>query len=142
MALDVKLESPNGVTTIVLKASKVTERIQRKATNNPIPGNKTIEVDLGRIIKQFTITANLTTGGALDKAQLEALEDAAMKWFEQSSTNNGRTRFEWSTKADASAKDYRVIWISLDIVEDAERSPGSYTATILLEEAGDLSTSG
>ncbi len=142
MALDVKLESPNGVTTITLKASKVTERIQRKATNTSIPGNETIEVDLGLMKKQFTLTANLTTGSALDKAQLEALEDAAMKWFEQSATNDGRTRFEWSTKADATAKDYRVIWLSLDIVEDVERSPSAYVATIILEEAGDLSTSG
>ncbi len=142
MAIDVTVTSPDDATTITLKCSKVAERIQRKVTNSSIPGNKTIEIDLGMVKKQFTITANLTTGGALDKAQLEALETAARDWYSQISTNNGRTLFKWSTKADASDKEYRVIWISLDVVEDVERSPSSFIATIVLEEAGDLSTSG
>ncbi len=141
MAIDVTVTSPDSATTIVLKASKVAERIQRKVTNNPIPGKKTIEIDLGMVKKQFTITANITTGGALDKAQLEALETAAMDWYSQTA-NDGRTLFTWSTKNDASPKDYRVIWISLDVVEDVERSPNTYSTNIVLEEAGDLSTSG
>ncbi len=143
MAIDVTVTSPDGATTITLKCSKITELIKRTAANTSIPGNKTIEVDLGMVKKQFTLTCDLTTdAGELDKVTLEALENAAQTWYSQSESNDGRTLFTWSTKNDASDKDYRVIWITLDIVENVERSPNAYLATITLEEAGDLSTSG
>lgn len=141
MALDVKLISPDGVTTITLKAAKVAQRIQRKVNNSPIPGNRSIDIDLRQAKKQFTITAEVTASGTIDKAQYEALEDAALNWASQSS-NRGRTKFEYSTKNDVSAKTYRVRWLSLDMVEDVERSPGSFIVTIVLEEADIYSTSG
>ncbi len=150
MAIDVTLdkpdETPPGGSQIVLKAVKVTEKIAREVRNTVIVGNKTIAIDLGRPRKTFTVKCNLHSSGALDKTQLEALEDAAMNWYNVGSgSTRGKTIFTWGTKASGD-KRYSVIIKSLDVIEDVNNAPTMYQVTIVLEETSEgaktLSTSG
>ena len=143
MPIDVVLISPDGNTTITLRAAKVVQRIQREVRLNANPGKtgtsstdggRAVTVDLNKYIKQFTITASITTGSALDQAQYEAIEDASQRWIAQTD-NEGLTLFRYSTKDDSTNKDYRVIWNSVDLVEDVETAPQVYLATIVLQES-------
>ncbi len=149
MPIDVLLISPDDVTTITLNAVKVAQRIQRDVKVNPMPApssvGRTIVVDLNKYAKQFTITASVTTGSALDKTQYEEIEDAAQTWSTQSD-NEGLTLFRYSTQQSGANKDYRVVWLSVDLLEDVENAPQVYTANIIVQEAhvrgGNYSISG
>jgi hypothetical protein len=143
MPIDVILQAPDFAgsgTSITLKAAKVAQRIQRVVDINAIPSpdegdsGEAVKVDLNIYIKQFTITASVTAGGVLDKTQYEALESASQTWSTIPS-NEGLTLFRYSTRDDGGNKDYRVVWLSLDFLEDVEQAPQVYTATIVLQEA-------
>jgi hypothetical protein len=138
MPADVFLISPDGNTTLTFKAAKVAQRIQRDVKVNPIPApsgvGRAIKVDLNKYIKQFTITASITSSGVLDKTQYEAIENAAQTWSTQSD-NEGLTLFRYSTRDGGGNKDFRVVWLSVDMLEDVETAPQVYTATIIVQEA-------
>lgn len=138
MPIDVLLISPDGITTITLKAMKVAQRIQRDVKINPIPSpsgvGRAINVDLNKYIKQFTISASVTTGSELDKTQYEQIENAAQTWSIQSE-NEGLSLLRYSTRDGGGNKDYRVVWLSVDLLEDVETAPQVYTAQIIVQEA-------
>ncbi len=138
MPVDVSLISPDGNTTITLNAVKVAQRIQRDVKINPIPApsgvGRAITVDLNKYMKQFTITCSVTTGSALDKTQYEEIEDAAQTWSTQSD-NEGLSLLRYSTRQSGGNKDYRVVWLSVDLLEDVENAPQVYTANIILQES-------
>ena len=141
MPVDVTLFAPDFATSgvsIVLNAVKVAQRIQRTVDINALPEpdseGSAVTVDLNIYIKQFTITCSVTTGSALDKTQYEALENAAQTWSNQSE-NEGLLLFRYSTRQSGGNKDYRCVFMSLDMVEDVELAPQVYTANIILQES-------
>jgi hypothetical protein len=145
MALQTKLESPDGLTTISLKDNKVTMDIVRKVTAIKVAGNKVVGIDLREANRVFTITGEITEqGGVSALKQVEDLEDAAMNWASQSA-NSGQSRFIWGLKDDATEKDYRVYITKLNVVNPPDMSGGTanyFLFTLQLTEVGSLSTSG
>ena len=143
MPIDVTLLSPDTNVTITFRAAKVAQRIQKEVKITAVPaktgvsgdiGGRMVLVDLNKYVKQFTITASITTGSALDKTQYEQIENAAQEWITQT-TNEGLALFTYSTKQDTTNKTYRVVILSVDLLEDVETAPQVYKATIVLQEA-------
>ena len=149
MALEVKLRAPNYPTTaeILLKDARVNMDIIREPTVIAVGNNSITAVDIRKANRIFTIRGVITQEGATSaKTQLENLENAALNWANLTgggSPANAST-FIWSTKNDATDKDYKVYFTRFNVEHISEEVGGQsiFGFTILLTEVGTLSTSG
>lgn len=149
MALETKLTSPDGVTTIPFKDERVTMQVSRDLTARPIAGNNTVALDLRKASRTFTVAGKVTVEGASSAlAQVESLESAALTWAGQTGANSppNSSKFVWGKKSGGADKTYYVYIKSLTVSNTPADTGGAGTVfeySLLLQEVSSpLSTSG
>lgn len=140
---DILLVSPDGNTTITLKAATWGFTLKSGAKVEAVPEKDTIAIDEGFRTMVLTVVGKLTIAS---RVRLEELLNAALNWWSNGSgATLGQARLELGKKSDGSPFDFRVYIDSLAVDWVSEEPGGADSAgqrimryTLVFREVGVL----